>query len=236
MHADADPKEVTKFNGIARSYWDLEGPMRALHQMNPLRIDFTESFEPLRDAEVLDVGCGGGLAAEALAKRGARVTAIDASPEMLRVAQLHAAESQVLIDYQQTTADALAETSAGRFDVVTCFEMIEHVPDPASTLQSIARLVRPGGHLILSTINRTPIAYLGAVVAAEYLLNWVPKGTHDYQRFLKPSEIAAMIRPCGLDVVAIEGVVFQPLYQQFKRSTRDLQINYQLAARKTAHG
>jgi 2-polyprenyl-6-hydroxyphenyl methylase/3-demethylubiquinone-9 3-methyltransferase len=235
MQADADPKEVTKFNSIARSYWDPEGPMRALHQMNPLRIDFTESFEPLRDADVLDVGCGGGLASEALAKRGANVTAIDASPEMLRVAQLHAAESQVDINYRQTTADVLAQTDAGRFDVVTCFEMIEHVPDPTSTLHALAQLVRPGGHLIVSTINRTPLAYLGAVVAAEYVLNWVPKGTHDYQRFLKPSEIAAMARPAALDVVAIEGVVFQPLYQQFKRSTRNLQINYQLAAKKMAN-
>ena len=232
MHAAVDAKEVLKFNQIARSYWDPEGPMRALHQINPLRIDFTESFYPLQGAAVLDVGCGGGLASEALARRGALVTAIDASPEMLKTAQLHAHESELDINYQQTHAEDLAKTDAEQFDVVTCFEMIEHVPDPAATLVALAALVRPGGHLIVSTINRTPKAYLGAVIAAEYVLNWVPKGTHDYARFLKPSEIAAPLRTANVDVVAIEGVVLHPLYRQFQRVTNDFDINYQLAARK----
>lgn len=233
MQQAVDPKEVLKFNQIARSYWDPEGPMRALHQINPLRIDFTESFYPLEGATVLDVGCGGGLASEALARRGAQVTAIDASPEMLKTAQLHAAESGVDIDYQHTHAESLAAMHAEQFDLVTCFEMIEHVPDPQATLAALATLVRPGGHLIVSTINRTPKAYLGVVVAAEYILNWVPKGTHDYARFLKPSEIAQSLRPHQMDVIAIEGVVIHPLYRQFQRSKTDLDMNYQLAARKS---
>ena len=234
MTTVVDSKEVTKFNQIARSYWDPEGPMRAVHQINPLRIDFTESFYPLQDAKVLDVGCGGGLASEAMAKRGASVTAIDASPEMLKTAKLHALESGLTIDYTESHAEALATSHAGIFDIVTCFEMIEHVPHPMETLKALSMLVRPGGWLILSTINRTPKAYLGAIVAAEYILNWLPKGTHDYLRFLKPSELASGLRPQGVDIESIEGVVYQPLYQQFTRSTKDLDMNYQLAARKRA--
>ena len=153
-----DPKEVTKFNQIARSYWDPDGPMRAIHQINPLRIDFTESCYPLQDAHVLDVGCGGGLAAEAMAKRGSRVTGIDASPDMLKTAKLHALESEVTVEYQESYAEAFVETHASQFDVVTCFEMIEHVPEPMETLKALSGLVRPGGWLILSTINRTPKA------------------------------------------------------------------------------
>jgi 2-polyprenyl-6-hydroxyphenyl methylase/3-demethylubiquinone-9 3-methyltransferase len=234
MTSVVDPKEVTKFNQIARNYWDPEGPMKAIHQINPLRVDFTESFHPLQDALVLDVGCGGGLASEAMCKRGSKVTAIDASPDMLKTAKLHALEAGLTIDYQESHAEMLAQTHASTFDVVTCFEMIEHVPEPMNTLAALAALVRPGGWLIISTINRTPKAYLGAVIAAEYILNWVPKGTHDYARFLKPSEIAAGLRPHGLDIESIEGVVYQPIYQQFKRSTKDLDMNYQLAARKRA--
>jgi 2-polyprenyl-6-hydroxyphenyl methylase/3-demethylubiquinone-9 3-methyltransferase len=229
-----DPKEVTKFNQIARSYWDPDGPMRAIHQINPLRIDFTESCYPLQDAHVLDVGCGGGLAAEAMARRGSYVTGIDASPEMLKIAKLHAVESEFTIAYQESYPEAFLETHTSQFDVVTCFEMVEHVPKPMETLKALSLMVRPGGWLIISTINRTPKAYMGAVLAAEYLLNWVPKGTHDYARFLKPSELAAGLRPHGLDLESIEGVVYQPLYQQFKRSSTDLDINYQLAARRRA--
>ncbi len=232
MQTAIDPTEVAKFNAIARNYWDPNGPMRALHQINPLRIDFTEAQYPLEGAQVLDVGTGGGLAAEALARRGAQVTAIDASPEMLSTAKLHAAGEGLEIGYVQASAEEWAAGHAGLYDVVTCFEMIEHVPHPEQTLAALASLVRPGGSLVISTINRTPKAYLGAVLAAEYILGWVPKGTHDYVRFLKPSEIAASLRPAGLRIEALEGVVLHPLYQQFSRSTADLNINYQLAARR----
>ena len=228
-----DDKEVSKFSHIARNYWDPKGPMRALHQINPLRIDFVESYYPLQDAKVLDVGCGGGLAAEAMAKRGSLVTGIDASPEMLKTAKLHARESKLKVTYSQSHAEIFATKHARKFDVVTCFEMIEHVPYPMQTLSALSQLVRPGGWLIISTINRTLKAYLGTVLVAEYILNWVPKGTHDYTRFIKPSEVAAGLRPEGLDVESIEGVVYQPLYQQFKRSTSTIDMNYQLAARKS---
>ncbi len=227
-----DSKEVSKFNHIARSYWDPQGPMRAIHQINPLRIDFVESYCPLQNAKALDVGCGGGLATEAMAVRGSLVAGIDASPEMLKTAKLHARESGLKVTYSQSHAEAFAKTHACEFDVVTCFEMIEHVPDPMQTLRALCQLVRPGGWLVISTINRTLKAYLGAVLMAEYVLNWVPKGTHDYARFMKPSEIAAGLRPEGLNVESIEGVVYQPLYQQFTRSTSKIDINYQLAARK----
>jgi 2-polyprenyl-6-hydroxyphenyl methylase/3-demethylubiquinone-9 3-methyltransferase len=207
--------------------------MRAIHQINPLRIDFVESRYPLQDANVLDVGCGGGLATETMARRGSRVIGIDASPEMLKTAKLHAQESKLKITYSQSHAEVFAKKHACEFDVVTCFEMIEHVPNPMQTLRALSQLVRPGGCLIISTINRTLKAYLGAVLVAEYILNWLPKGTHDYTRFMKPSEIAAGLRPEGLDIESIEGVVYQPLYQQFKRSTSTIDINYQLAARKS---
>ena len=171
-----DSREISKFNNIARSYWDPEGPMRALHQINPLRIDFVESYYPLQDAKVLDVGCGGGLATEAMARRGGLVTGIDASPEMLKTAKLHARESKLKITYSQSHAEAFATKHAREFDVVTCFEMIEHVPDPMQTLRALSQLVRPGGCLIISTINRTLKAYLGAVLVAEYILKLAPQG------------------------------------------------------------
>ncbi len=235
MTSLVDPKEIAKFNKIARNYWDPEGPMRAIHKINPLRIDFTESCYPLQDASVLDVGCGGGMAAEAMARRGSLVTAIDASEAMIKTAKLHAAESGLSINYLETHAEQFLQMSTKQFDVVTCFEMVEHVPDPHHTLTALSQLVRPGGWLILSTINKTPKAYLGAVIAAEYILKWVPRGTHDYTRFLRPSDIAASLRPAGLEIEYIEGLTYQPLYQQFKRTIDDITINYQLGARKV-HG
>lgn len=234
MHTAIDPTEVAKFNAIARNYWDPEGPMRALHQINPLRIDFAEAQCPLEGAHVLDVGTGGGLAADALARRGATVTAIDAAPDMLKTASLHAKAEGLEINFELASAEEWVETHAETYDLVTCFEMIEHVPDPDRTLKALGRLVRPGGSLVISTINRTPKAYLGAVLVAEYVLNWVPKGTHDYLRFLKPSELAASLRSAGLRVESIEGVVLHPLYRQFYRSPSDFDMNYQLAARKPA--
>ena len=232
MSETIDVKEISKFNAISSKYWEPEGPMRALHQINPLRIDFVESFFPLQDALVLDVGCGGGLASEALALRGARVTAIDASQDMIDVAKLHSKEANLSIEYKISHANDFASGNGEMFDVITCFEMLEHVPNPRDTLAVLCTMIRPGGILVCSTINRTVTAYLGAIVAAEHILNWVAKGTHDYSRFLKPSEICAAIRPHQMIVESIEGVVYQPLYQQFKRVTNNLSINYQLVARK----
>lgn len=223
--------EIAKFDGFARSYWDPEGPMRMLHLMNPLRVDFSEAMCPLQDARVLDIGCGGGLAAEAMARRGAIVTGLDASPEMHRAAQRHAAETGVAVDYQLGTAEDWARDHAGHYDLVTAFEMIEHVLDPAGTVAAMSTLLAPGGVLVLSTLNRTPTAYAGAIVFAEYIAQWVPKGTHDYQRFLKPSELAAFAREARLDPVALEGLSWHPLYRQFQRSTTDLSVNYLFAAR-----
>lgn len=232
MSKAVDAKEVTKFDQIANKYWDPKGPMRALHQINPLRVDFVELSHPLQDSSVLDVGCGGGLASEALALRGANVTAIDASSDMIETARLHAMKSDLLINYQCSHAELFAESYPDAFDVVTCFEMLEHVPNPSRTLAALCTMIKPGGVLICSTINRTFKAYLGAIIAAEFILKWVPKGTHNYARFLKPSEIHGAIRPKRMNVENIEGIVFQPFYNQFKRDPTDLDINYQLAARK----
>jgi 2-polyprenyl-6-hydroxyphenyl methylase/3-demethylubiquinone-9 3-methyltransferase len=228
----ASASEIVKFNGFARSYWDPEGPMRMLHLMNPLRIDFAEAHTLLQDARVLDVGCGGGLAAEAMTRRGAEVTGLDASPQMLQAARLHAEESGLKIQYELGTADAFAPLHPGAFDLITAFEMIEHVPDPEATLQAMSHMLAPGGVLIVSTLNRSAKAYLGAIVFAEYIAQWVPKGTHDYHRFLRPSELAGYARNAGLHPAKFEGLTWHPLYRQFQRTPQDLSINYLFAARK----
>lgn len=230
----ASAPEILKFDGFARSYWDPEGPMRMLHLMNPLRIDFVEAFAPLQDARVLDVGCGGGLAAEAMVKRGAQVTGLDASAQMLQAAAVHAEESKLEIDYTEGTAEEYAQQQACTFDVITAFEMIEHVPDPERTMIAMGKLLSPGGLLVLSTLNRSPKAYLGAIVFAEYIAQWVPKGTHDYHKFRRPSELAGYARNAGLQPIGMEGLIWHPLYQQFQRHPRDLSINYLFAARKPA--
>ena len=230
----ASASEIQKFNGFARSYWDPEGPMRMLHLMNPVRIDFVEAFAPLQDACVLDVGCGGGLAAEAMVKRGAQVTGLDASLQMLQAARVHSEESGLEITYTEGAAEDFAARHAGAFEIVTAFEMIEHVPDPERTLAAMGALLSPGGILVLSTLNRSPKAYLGAIVFAEYIAQWVPKGTHEYQKFRRPSELAGYARNAGLQPIGVEGLVWHPLYQQFQRHPSDLSINYLFAARKPA--
>lgn len=230
----ASASEIAKFNGFARSYWDPEGPMRMLHLMNPLRIDFVEAHALLQDARVLDVGCGGGLAAEAMVRRGAQVTGLDASMQMLQAAQLHAEESGLQLQYEFGTAEEFAASHSGAFDLITAFEMIEHVTDPEATVQAMSDMLAPDGVLILSTLNRSPKAYLGAIVFAEYLAQWVPKGTHDYSRFRRPSELAGYARNAGLQPAKIEGLTWHPLYRQFQRDPNDLSINYVFAARKPA--
>lgn len=208
---NADPAELAKFDALAHGFWDPQGPLRTLHALNPVRVDFIAARSPLKDKRIADVGCGGGILAESLAARGARVTAIDLAPAMIEVAQLHAHESAASIDYRHCDAAALAADEPGAFDVVTCMELIEHVPDPAALVATLAQLLRPGGALYISTINRSPKSFALAIVAAEYLLGLVPRGTHEYARLVRPAELATMARSAGLSLADIAGLHYNPL-------------------------
>jgi 2-polyprenyl-6-hydroxyphenyl methylase/3-demethylubiquinone-9 3-methyltransferase len=228
---NADPAELQKFGALAHRWWDANGDMRPLHEINPLRLDWIDRLAALSGKRVLDVGCGGGILAEAMAQRGARVTGIDLSTKPLRVAQLHALESGVTVDYRESSAEALAAESPAAFEVVTCMEMLEHVPDPASTVQACGTLARPGGWVFFSTINRNPKSFLFAIVGAEYVLRLLPRGTHEYAKFIRPSELAAMARVAGLEVVEILGMTYNPLTKRFALG-RDTDVNYLVACRK----
>jgi len=230
---NADPAELEKFSRLAARWWDPQGEFRPLHDLNPLRLEWIERHAPLAGRHVLDVGCGGGILAESMARRGARVTGIDLSEKALRVAQLHLHESRLEIDYQSVSAESLAERKAGAFDVVTCMELLEHVPDPAAMVAACTRLARPGGHVFFSTINRNPKSYLFAVIGAEYVLGLLPKGTHDYQRFVKPSELAAWSRASGLRTVELIGMTYNPLSRRYSLG-RDCDVNYLLCTRRDA--
>jgi 2-polyprenyl-6-hydroxyphenyl methylase/3-demethylubiquinone-9 3-methyltransferase len=226
-----DPAEAEKFNALASRWWDPEGDFKSLHDINGPRVDYIADRAALKGVRLLDVGCGGGLLCEAMARRGATVTGLDAAERPLAVARLHQTESELDIDYRQGTAEDLAEDQPGRFDVVCCLEMLEHVPEPASVVQACAALVRPGGELFFSTINRTPIAWAGAIVGAEYLLGLVPRGTHRYDRLIRPSELAASCRRAGLQVRDIVGMHYNP----FSRTVRiggQPTINYLLHAHR----
>lgn len=229
--ANVDPAELQKFGALAHRWWDRQGDMRPLHEINPLRLDWIDRLSALGGKRVLDVGCGGGILAEAMAQRGSRVTGIDLSTKPLRVAQLHALESGVTVDYRETSAEALAGESPATFDVVTCMEMLEHVPDPASTVSACSTLARPGGWVFFSTINRNPKSFLFAIVGAEYVLRLLPRGTHEYAKLIRPSELAAMARRAGLEVVEILGLTYNPLTKRFALG-RDTDVNYLVACRK----
>ncbi|HZQ74663.1 MAG TPA: bifunctional 2-polyprenyl-6-hydroxyphenol methylase/3-demethylubiquinol 3-O-methyltransferase UbiG [Burkholderiales bacterium] len=231
MAANADPAELAKFGELASRWWDPHGEFRPLHEINPLRLEWIARHAPLAGARVLDVGCGGGILAEAMAARGARVTGIDLSEKPLRVAQLHLKESGAAVDYELSGAESYAERHAGEFNVVTCMELLEHVPEPSSVVAACARLARPGGALFFSTINRNPKSYLFAVVGAEYVLRLLPKGTHDYQRFIKPSELARWCRDAGLLVDEVLGMTYNPLAQRYALG-RDCDVNYLLRCRR----
>ena len=223
--------ELDKFDELAQRWWDPAGPQKALHALNPARLGYVAQRAALRDAAVLDVGCGGGLLSEALAKAGARVTAIDLAPNLLKVARLHGLESGVKVEYRQTAVEALAEESPGAFDVVTCMEMLEHVPDPASVVRACATLLKPGGRLFLSTLNRTPAAFALAIVGAEYIARLLPKGTHQYRDFIKPSELARLLRDAGLAIEDVSGLLYEP-WRNAARIVRRTDVNYLACARK----
>jgi len=223
--------ELDKFNELAHRWWDPEGPQKALHAMNHVRLGYVAGRIALRGARVLDVGCGGGLLSEALAGEGAQVTAIDLAPDLLKIARLHGLESGVKVDYRQSTVEALAAGSPGSFDAVTCMEMLEHVPDPASVLQACATLLKPGGRLFLSTLNRTPAAFALAIVGAEYVARLLPKGTHRYQDFIRPSELAVWLRATGLELEDVSGLAYEP-WRNAARLSRRTDVNYLACARK----
>src|SRR5438045_3489373 len=225
---NADPAELEKFSQLASRWWDPHGEFRPLHEINPLRLDWIDERAALAGKRVLDVGCGGGILAEAMAARGARVTGIDLSEKSLRVAELHSLQSKAQVTYEGVSAEDYAERHAAEFDVVTCMELLEHVPQPAAMVAACARLVRPGGQVFFSTINRNPKSYLFAVIGAEYVLRLLPRGTHDWSRFLRPSELAAHARRAGLELAEVTGMTYNPLTRTY-RLEDDTAVNHLLA-------
>ena len=222
---NADPSELDKFGELAHRWWDPNSEFKPLHDINPLRLDWIDQAVGLSGKKVLDVGCGGGILSESMAAKGARVTGIDLSERPLGVARLHLLESGQNVDYRNIATETLAEEMPGAFDVVTCLEMLEHVPDPESTVRACAALVKPGGEVFFSTINRNPKSYLFAVIGAEYILNLLPRGTHDYARFLRPAELARHCRKAGLSVTEIIGMSYNPFSKTFSLG-RDTSVNY----------
>ncbi|MBP6346458.1 bifunctional 2-polyprenyl-6-hydroxyphenol methylase/3-demethylubiquinol 3-O-methyltransferase UbiG [Neisseriaceae bacterium CLB008] len=226
-----DPGEIDKFSQLAHNWWDLNGDFKPLHEINPLRLGFISQHAALAGQSVLDVGCGGGILSEAMAKAGATVTGADMAKKSLQIAQLHALEGGLTIDYQCISVEDLARAKPAAFDVVTCMEMIEHVPDPASVIRACTDLVKPGGWVFLSTLNRNAKAYVQAVIGAEYVLGLMPRGTHDYKKFIKPSEMVRMCRSVGLALVDQSGLTYSPLTKRYKL-VDDLSVNYMMAFKK----
>lgn len=222
---NADPNELAKFASLAQSWWDPAGPSKALHELNPLRLRYVERAASLRDARVLDVGCGGGILSEAMARGGARVLGIDLSQAVLDVAELHALEAELAVEYQAIAAEELAAANPGSFDLVTCMEMLEHVPDPAATLSALATLAKPGGNVIVSTLNRKPVAFAVAILGAEYIARMLPRGTHEYLKFIRPSELARWGRAAGLELIDLTGIAYNPLTRAFRLSP-NTDVNY----------
>ncbi|MCC7546129.1 MAG: bifunctional 2-polyprenyl-6-hydroxyphenol methylase/3-demethylubiquinol 3-O-methyltransferase UbiG [Burkholderiales bacterium] len=227
---NADPQELQKFSALAHRWWDPTSEFRPLHEINPLRLQWIHHLADLPGKRVLDVGCGGGILSEAMAAHGAQVTGIDLSDKALKVARLHLLESGHRVDYRKVAVETLAHEQPQSFDVVTCMEVLEHVPDPASQVQACARLLRPGGHAFFATINRNPKSFLFAIVGAEYVLRLLPRGTHEYARLIKPSELAAMCRRANLTVDELTGMTYNPLTQVYALG-RDTDVNYMLHAR-----
>ena len=225
---NADPLEIQNFSELAHRWWDPTSEFRPLHEINPLRLEWINAKVPLAGKRVIDIGCGGGILAESMARKGADVTGIDLSEKALKVADLHSLESGVNVRYKLIAAEAMAAEEAGQYDVVTCMEMLEHVPDPAAIVQACAALVKPGGHVFMSTLNRNPKAYLFAVLGAEYILRLLPKGTHDYDKFITPAELSQFARSAGLDVNSMRGMGYNPLTKIYSLNN-DTSVNYLVA-------
>lgn len=228
---NVDLNEIRKFETIAHRWWDPESEFKPLHAINPLRLNYIDDHAQLSNKRVLDVGCGGGILAESMARRGAKVKGIDLGAGPLSVASLHALDSQVVVDYQQISVEALAALEPSHYDIVTCMEMLEHVPAPESVIQACAQLVKPGGAVFFSTINRNPKAFMLAVIGAEYLLNMLPKGTHEYAKFIRPSELEFAARQAGLNLQDTTGMTYNPVFQSY-RLGKDIDVNYLMYFKK----
>lgn len=229
---NADPTELAKFSDLAHKWWELDGEFKPLHRINPLRLDWMNQQASFKNKKILDVGCGGGILSDSMARLGAQVTGIDLATKALKVAKLHALEASTPnVSYEEISAEAKAEQAPGSFDVVTCMEMLEHVPNPASVVKACAQLVKPGGWVFFSTINRNPKAYISAILGAEYLLKIVPQGTHDFQKFIKPSELAYFIRAAGLDLKTSKGLQYNPITDRFWLN-EDTSVNYMVGTQR----
>lgn len=233
-NANVDHAEVGKFEQLASRWWDRHSEFKPLHDINPLRLNYIDGIAGLSGKRVLDVGCGGGILSESMAAKGAEVTGIDMGEAPLEVARLHLLESGLDVTYRRAPAEELAAAEPASYDVVTCMEMLEHVPDPGSVIRACHALVKPGGHVFFSTINRNPKAYVFAIVGAEYLLRLLPKGTHDYARFIRPSELAGWAREAGLEVRDISGMTYNPLTQVYRLDKSDVSVNYLMASQRDA--
>jgi 2-polyprenyl-6-hydroxyphenyl methylase/3-demethylubiquinone-9 3-methyltransferase len=231
--ANIDPAEIKKFEDLASRWWDKQGEFKPLHEMNPLRLNFINTGSPLENKTVCDIGCGGGILSESMALYGATVTGSDMGKAPLSVARLHALESELDIDYRQITAEDMAEQEPATFDVITCMEMLEHVPDPASVISACFSLVKPGGSVYFSTINRNPKSYLFAIVGAEYVMKLLPRGTHDFAKFIKPSELDEWARLAGLELVNLKGISYNPFTSLFNQS-QDVDVNYMVHYKRPA--
>ena len=228
---NVDQSEIAKFSALAHRWWDPNSEFKPLHAINPLRLNWIKSFVNLEGKKVVDIGCGGGILAESIAQAGADTTGIDLSEKALKVAELHALEVGANLTYRAISAEDLAQEQAGQYDVVTCMEMLEHVPDPASVVRACAALCKPGGTLFFSTLNRNPKSYLFAIIGAEYVLRLLPKGTHEYAKFIKPSELVTFTRDAGLDLLGMKGLGYNPLTQVYSLND-DVDVNYMIAVRK----
>jgi len=230
---NVDPEEIAKFEALASRWWDRSGEFKPLHEINPLRANYIDEHSPVAGKRLLDVGCGGGILSESMAQRGANVTGIDMGDAPLAVAKLHLLESQVEVNYRLSAAEQLAEEEPESYDIVCCLEMLEHVPEPSEVIAACAALAKPGASLYFSTINRNPKAYAFAIVGAEHLLKLLPAGTHDYAKFIRPSELAGWAREAGLTVKGMTGMTYNPLTQHYRLNERDVSVNYMLRAQKS---